>query len=59
MSEGEDNQNYFTRAQELYSRLQQAGDYLSPVIFNAMILTGLLEQYEHLIVQESFNPSGD
>ena len=59
LTEGEDIQSFFIRAQELYSRLQQAGEYLSPAIFNALILNGLPEQYEHFIVQESFNPSGD
>ena len=59
MTKGEDIQSFFFRAQELYSRLQQAGEYLTPAIFNALILNGLPEQYEHFIVQESFNPSGD
>ena len=59
LTDGEDIQNFFIRAQELYSRLQQAGEHLSPNIFNALILMGLPEQYENFIVQESFNPCGD
>ena len=59
LTEGEDIQSFFIRAQELYSRLQQEGEKLTPAIFNALILNGLPEQYEHFIVQESFNPSGD
>ena len=59
MSEGESIQKFFVRAQEFDSRLQQAEEHLSPALFNVLILTGLPEQYEHFIVQESFNPSGD
>ena len=59
MSKVEGILNFFIRAQELCSRLQQAGQHLSPTIFNQLILTGLSEQYEHFNVQESFNPSGD
>ena len=59
MSEGEGIQNYFIRAQELYSRLQQARERSSATIYNALVITGLLENYQHFIVQESFNPSGD
>ena len=58
MSEGEGIQNFFIGAQELYSRLQQAGD-LSRAILNALIFTGLPEQQGHFIVQESFKSSGD
>ena len=43
----------------MYSRLQQVGENFRPAFFNALILTGLPEQYEHFIAQESFNPSGD
>ena len=59
MSEGEGIQNFFIRAQESYSRLQQAGERSSATIFNALVITGLLENYQHFIVQESVNPSGD
>ena len=57
--ECEDIQSFFIRLQELYSQLQQAGEYLTPAIFNALILNGFPEQYEHFIVQESFNPFGN
>ena len=59
LTEGEDIQSFFFRAQELDSRLQQAGEHLTPALFNALILNGLPEQYEHFIDQESFNSSGD
>ena len=59
MIEGKGIQNFITRAQELYSPFQQAGEHMSSAIFNALILTGLAEQYEHFIEQESVNPSGD
>ena len=42
-SEGEAIQNFFLRAQELYSRLQQAGEHLFPAIFGVLMLTGLPE----------------
>ena len=51
MSEGERIQNFIIRDQDLYSRLQQAGEHLSAVNFNVLILTRLLEQYDHSIVQ--------
>ena len=47
MSEGEGIQNFFTRAQELYSPLQQAEERWSHAVFSAVILAGLLEQYKH------------
>ena len=59
MSEGEDIQEFFIGARKLFDRLQQARDHLSPTIFKALIPTGLTEQYENFIVQESFNPSGN
>ena len=59
MSGGEGIQNFFIRAQELYSRFQHAGEHLSSTIFNALYLTGFPEHYDHFIMQESFNPSGD
>ena len=58
LTEGEDIQSFFIRAQEVDIPLQ-AGESLNPAIFNAMILNGLPEQCEHFIVQESFNQSGD
>ena len=39
-------------------RLEQAGEHLSEPLLNAMVLNGLPERYEHLVVQESFNPAG-
>ena len=54
MSEGEGNQNVFIRAPKFFNRIRQARKTL-----NALILTGLLEQSQQLIEQESFNPSGD
>ena len=57
-SEGEGSQNYFIRAQELFSRAQQAWEHLILAILNVLIIIGLPEQYEHVTVQESFNPSG-
>ena len=48
---------YFTRAQELSTRLEQAGEHLSERLLNAMVLNGLPEQSEHFVVQESFNPA--
>ena len=59
ISEIEGTHNFLIRAQELYCRLQPAGEHSNPDIFNGLILTGLPEQYEPPIVRDSFNPSGD
>ena len=50
---------YFIRAQELMSRLTEAGEKISETLFNALVINGLPEKYEHFIVQESFNPAAN
>ena len=50
---------YFIRAQELMSRLTEAGENISETLFNALVINGLPEKYEHFIVQESFNPAAN
>ena len=57
LREGEAIQQYFIRAQELVTRLHHAGEEVSETLFNAMVLNGLPQQYEHFVVQESFNPA--
>ena len=49
---------YFIRAQELSTRLGQAGEHLSEPLLNAMVLNGLSERYEHFVVQENLSPAG-
>ena len=39
------------------SRLTEAGEKISETLFNALVINGLPEKYEHFIVQESFNPA--
>ena len=39
------------------SRLTEAGEKISETLFNALVVNGLPEKYEHFIVQESFNPA--
>ena len=58
LKEDEALPQYFIRAQELSTRLGQAGEHLSEPLLNAMVLNGLPERYEHFVVQESFNPAG-
>ena len=58
LKEDEALHNYYIRAQELSTRLEQAGEQLSDPLLNAMVLNGLPERYEHFVVQESFNPAG-
>ena len=57
LREDEALHQYFIRAQELFTRLHHAGEELSETLFNAMVLNGLPERYEHFTVQESFNPA--
>ena len=57
LSENEKLSEYFIRAQELMSRLTEAGEKISETLFNALVINGLPEKYEHFIVQESFNPA--
>ena len=41
------------------SRLTEAGEKISETLFNALVVNGLPEKYEHFIVQESFNPAAN
>ncbi|CAB3992896.1 Hypothetical predicted protein [Paramuricea clavata] len=59
LNENEKLSEYFIRAQELMSRLTEAGEKISETLFNALVINGLPEKYEHFIVQESFNPAAD
>ena len=43
--------------EELLNRLLHAGEALSEPLFNAMILNGLPERFQHFVVQENFNPA--
>ena len=49
--------DYFVRSQELMTRLNDAGETISDTLFNALVINGLPEQYEHFVVQESFQPA--
>ena len=57
LREDEAIHQYFIRAQELVTRLHHAGEELSETLFNARVLNGLPQRYEHFVVQESFNPA--
>ena len=59
LNENEKLSEYFIRAQELMSRLTEAGENISETLFNALVINGLPEKYEHFIVQESFNPAAN
>ena len=49
--------DYFVRSQELMTRLCEAGEVISDTLFNALVINGLPESYEHFVVQESFQPA--
>jgi hypothetical protein len=59
LNENEKLSEYFIRAQELMSRLTEAGEKISETLFNALVINGLPEKYEHFVVQESFNPAAN
>ena len=59
LDENEKLSEYFIRAQELMSRLTEAGENISETLFYAPVINGLPEKYEHFIVQESFNPAAN
>ena len=59
LDENEKLSEYFIRAQELMSQLTEAVEKISETLFNASFLNGLIEKYEHFIVQESFNPAAN
>ena len=48
---------YFIRAQELMSRIAEAGLNISETLCNALVINELPEKYERFIVQESFSPA--
>ena len=47
----------FIRAQELMTRLSDAGERISETIFVMLVLNGLPERIGNFVVHESFNPS--
>ena len=47
---------YLIRAEESNTKFIYVGEKLPETLFNAMLLIGLLLQYEHFVVQESFTP---
>lgn len=57
LRDDEDLPKFFIRAQELLARLEHAGEQLSEPLFNAMVLNGLPDRYEHFVIQESFHPA--
>ena len=57
LGEGEKLSEYFIRSQELMTRLTEAGEQISETLFNALVINGLPESFEHFVVQESFNPA--
>ena len=57
LEDAEDLYSFFIRGQELFTRLQEAGEAVSETIFNALVLNGLLMSYESSAIQESSNPA--
>ena len=50
---------YFIRAQELMTKLDDACERISGMIFMVLVLKGLPERFEKFKVQENFNPSAN
>ncbi len=59
LDENEKLSEYFIKTQELMCRLTETGEKISETLFNALIVNGLPEKYEHFVVQESFNPAAN
>ena len=58
LGEEEKLHEYFIRSQELLmSRLTETGENMTETLFNALVINGLPDRYEHFVVQESFNPA--
>ena len=53
----EDLDDYFVRRQELMTWLSGAGEAITETLFNALVINGLPDSYEHFVVQESFQPA--
>ena len=52
----EDLDDYFVRSQELMTRLSEAGEAITDTLFNALVVNGLPDSYEHFVEPESFQP---
>ena len=50
----EDLDVYFVSSQELMTRLSEAGEPITDTLFNALMINGLPNTYEHFVVQENF-----
>ena len=50
---------HLIRAQELMTRLSDAGEKLSEAIFIALVLKDFPDRFENFVVQESFNPAAN
>ena len=57
LGEDEKLHEYFICAQELMSRLSNAGEQITETLFNALIINRLPGKYEHFVVHGSFNPA--
>ena len=53
----EDLDDHFNRSQELMTRLREAGEAIMDTLFNALVINGLPDSYEHFVVKESFQPA--
>ena len=51
----EDLDDYFVRSQELITRLSEAVEAITDTLFIALLINGLPDNFEHFVVQESFN----
>ena len=50
LADSEDLDSFFSRGQELLTRLQEAGEAVSETLFNALFLNGLPMRYESFVI---------
>ena len=53
LGEEEKLHEYFIRSQQLMSRLTEAGENMTEILFNALVINGLPERYEHLLFRKA------
>ena len=57
LEDAEDLDSFFIGGEELLKRLQEAGEAVSEIFFNDLVLDGLPMRYESFAMQENFSPA--
>ena len=53
----EDLDDYFVRSQGLMTRLSEVGEAITGTLFNALVIIGMSDNYEHFLMQDHFQPA--